>query len=157
MQIKLKKQKGFTLIEALIIVSISVLLTVTALPIYSNLQISSQLQGNTSQIIQIIRTAREKSTAGLNNTQHGVYFQADRYILYQGTSYSLRNASYDREVILDDVLRIIRNLTGSGEADDLNFSKGFGVPNKTGTITLTHEIQGNSLISINNLGMIEKQ
>ncbi len=157
MQAKLKNQKGFTLMEVLLIVSISILLAITTLPIYSNLQISSQLEGNTSQIIQIIRTARERSAAGFNNAQHGVYFQADRYTLYQGTSYTSRDTDYDREVILDDVLRIIRNLTGSGETDDLNFSKGLSVPNKIGTITLTHEIQGNSLISVNSFGMIEKQ
>ena len=144
-------------IEALIIVSISVLLVTAVLPIYSNLQVSSQLRENTSQIIQVIRTARERSMVGLDDIQHGVYFQADKYTLYQGTSYALRDTAYDREIILDDILRITRNLTGSGDADDLNFSKGFGIPNKTGSITLTHDVKGNRLIDINSLGMIEEQ
>ena len=156
MQTKLKSQKGFTLMEVLIIIFISGLLVITVLPIYNNLQISSQLRGNTSQIIQIIRTARERSSSGLNDAQHGVYFQADRYTLYQGTSYILRDTVYDREVVLGDVLKITRNLSGSGEIDDLNFSKGISIPNKTGTITLTHEIEGIHSISINNLGMIEE-
>ena len=156
MQTKLKSQKGFTLMEVLIIIFISGLLVITVLPIYNNLQISSQLRGNTSQIIQIIRTARERSSSGLNDAQHGVYFQADRYTLYQGTSYILRDTVYDREVVLGDVLKITRNLSGSGEIDDLNFSKGISIPNKTGTITLTHEIEGSHSISINNLGMIEE-
>jgi len=156
MQTKLKSQKGFTLMEVLIIVFISGLLVITVLPIYNNLQISSQLRGNTSQIIQVIRTARERSSSGLNDAQHGVYFQADRYTLYQGTSYILRDAAYDREMVLGDVLKITRNLSGSGEIDDLNFSKGFSIPNKTGTITLTHEIEGSHSVSINSLGMIEE-
>ena len=127
------------------------------LPIYSNLQISSQLRKNTSQIIQVVRTARKRSVAGLNDSQHGIYFQADRYVLYQGTSYSLRNAAYDEEVILDSVLRIVRNLSGSGEVDDINFSKAIGIPNKTGNITLIHGVKGSKSININNLGMIEEQ
>ena len=157
MQTKLKNQKGFTLVEALMVIAISVILVITVLPIYSNLQASNQLEGNASQIIQIIRTAKERSSAGLNDAQHGVYFQADRYTLYQGTSYTLRDVAYDKEVVLDDVLRMIRDLAGPGEIDDINFTKGVSLPNKTGTVTLTHDIQGNYSIVINNLGMVEEQ
>ena len=151
------RRQAFTLIELLIVIGIMLILAAVVAPIYGNLQVSGQLNENTSQIIQTLRIARERSIARLNNASHGVYFQADRYTLHQGTSYVLRESEYDREVILDDALGLSWSLTGTGEEDDINFSKGLGVPNKTGTITLTHDVSGTRQIIINSFGMVEEE
>ena len=155
--------KGFTLTEILIVIGISLILAVAAIPIYGNLQVQSQLNENTSQIIQVVRTARERSVAGYNNAQHGVYFEIntlgnDKYILYQGSTYASRSSAYDREIILDSALNLSVTdfvLTG-GKDVDVNFSKGLSVPDNRGTMTLTHDVSGSSQIVINTYGAVEE-
>lgn len=150
-------EKGFTLIELLIVVAIILILVAAAIPIYGNLQVKSQLNENSAQIVQALRTARGRSAARLNNAAHGVYFEinpdnVDKYILYQGSSYAGRNSSYDRETSLGSSLHISTTVTGN----EVNFSKGLGAPN-TGTIILTHDTAGARYISVNSIGMIQDE
>jgi len=151
---------GFTLVELLIVIGITLILAAAVAPIYGNLQVSSQLNENSSQIIQSLRLARERSVARTNNSQHGVYFEIDalgdkdKYVLYQGSTYDTRDSNYDREVILDEVLSL--SLPGEVSEYEINFSKGLGVPSATGIITLTHDISGTRQIIINSFGMVEE-
>jgi prepilin-type N-terminal cleavage/methylation domain-containing protein len=152
--------KGFTIIELLIVITITLILAAASVPIYGNLQVSAQLNENSAQIIQALRTAREYSVAGFNNVQHGVFFEInpdsdDRYILYQGSTYATRNSSYDRAVTLDSSLTLSTSLTGG--ANEVNFSKGLGTPIQIGTITLTHDASGSKVIVVNSFGMVEEQ
>ena len=128
-----------------------------ALPIYGNFQVSSQLNENTSLLVQTYRTARQRSIVRYNGAAHGVYLEInpaakDIIVLYQGSSYLTRESEYDREIILDTPLSLTNTLTGN----DVNFSQGLGVPSTIGTVTLAHEASGNRTIDINSLGRIEE-
>jgi len=154
----LNDKSGFTLVELFIVIGITLVLAAAAVPIYSNIQVSAQLNENTSQITQTLRTARERSVARFNNSSHGIYIETniggdDRFILYQGDSFIARDSTYDRAVTLDKALSLSTTLTGN----DIHFSKGLGVPNETGTITLTHDVEGSRSISVNRLGGIEEE
>jgi len=146
-------QKAFTLVELLIVMAISLIIIVVALPIYGNLQVSSQLNENSLQIIQTLRTARTMSIAGYNNEPHGVKFESSSYTLYQGASYDTRISTFDRVMQIGDALIITSDLAG----DEVNFSKGLGVPSNTGTITLTHDVSGDREIVVNSLGVVEEE
>lgn len=149
---KLEKDKrlGFTLVEFIVVVAVTLIITASVAPVYGNLQTTSQLNETVSQAAQFLRIGRQQSVDGFNNTAHGVKFQPDRYILYQGMSYAARNIAYDREVVLDDVLSITTDLTN----DEVNFSKGSGEPNNSGTITINHEIEGFKSITVNAYGAV---
>jgi prepilin-type N-terminal cleavage/methylation domain-containing protein len=160
-------KSGFTLVEMLVVVGIGVMMAVVAISLYGTLQVSSQLNENTAQIIQALRTARERSVAGLNNKPYGVNLiinpnGADSYIIYQGTSYILRTQTYDQTQVLDNALSLsVTGLTMTGATNvDINFSLYSGAPNNPtsgiGTITLTHSSQGSRSIKINSLGAIEQ-
>jgi prepilin-type N-terminal cleavage/methylation domain-containing protein len=159
-------KSGFTLVEMLIVVGIGVMMAVVAISLYGTLQISSQLNENTAQIIQALRTARERSIAGLNNKPYGVNLiinpnDADSYILYQGTSSTNRITTYDQTQVLDSALSLSTSgLSKNGNNVDINFSLYSGAPNNPtsgiGTITLTHSSQGSRSIKINSLGAIEQ-
>lgn len=154
---------GFTLVELMVVVGIAALLAGAAFPLYGNLQVSGQLNETSAQLVQTLRLARTRSVARVNDTAaqpapHGVYLEinagADRYILYQGASYALRATAHDRAVTLADGLSISTSLAGTGDANDINFSRGLGVPNKTGTITLTHTAGGSRTITLNTFGAV---
>lgn len=147
--------RGFTLIEFIVVIGITLLLVAAISPLYSTLQ-SSQLNESSAQIAQTLRMARERSVARVNNSSHGVFFEInaegdDRFILYQGVSYGARDTSYDRATTLDSSLSISTTISGN----DVNFSKGLGVPNNTGTVTLTHDVSGTRTTTINSFGMVE--
>ena len=155
---KLQAQVGFTLIELLITIGITVILFAAALPIFSNLQLSARLNESTIQLIQNIRFTRSLSVSRMNNSSHGIYFTinpagADSYTVFQGTSYAARNTVYDRITVLDSSL--ILSLSLASGAQEIVFSSAFGVPTKTGTITLTHTTSGTRTISVNAIGKAE--
>ncbi|OGH58926.1 MAG: hypothetical protein A2725_04230 [Candidatus Magasanikbacteria bacterium RIFCSPHIGHO2_01_FULL_33_34] len=157
-----KNNTGFTIIELLIVLGISIILATAAAPLYGSLQVSAQLNENSSLIIQSLRTARERSIAGYNNIQHGVFFDintgaVDSYTLYQGSSYVARQTAYDRFITLDEPLSFSSNgFIMIGEDVDINFSTGIGRPNNAGIIILSHQVSGNRSIEVNYAGKIEE-
>lgn len=153
----LKCSKGFTLIEILLVIGLGIMLIAAAIPIYSNLQVSSQLNESSAQCAQTIRLARTRSAARLHNSSHGVFFDinptgSDRYVLFEGSSYASRNQSYDRIIILDSAIALSASLRGSAE---IVFSPSFGLPSATGTIIMGHSASGDRTISINAAGAVD--
>lgn len=154
--------KGFTLTELLIVIGLTVILAAAASPIYTRLQVSAQLNESTSQIIQSLRTAREKSRSGVNNSNHGVYFDInvgnDRYTLYQGSSYAARDANFDRTTELDiTILLFASDFDLIGTDVDINFSRTTGAADNIGNFTIAHETSGNRIINVNSLGAVEEE
>lgn len=152
------RNSGFTLIELLTVIGITLVLVVAVVPIYGNLQVSSQLNDSMDQIVQTLRTARERSIARSNDSAHGVFFEInapgdDRFILYQGDSYAARDSNYDRALTLSSSIVLSTTLSGDG----VTFSKSFGAPNATGTVTLTHDAQGVRTVTITRIGSISGQ
>ncbi len=151
---------GFTLIELLITIGITVILLAAAIPIFSNLQLSARLNESTNQLIQNIRLTRSLSVSRTNSSSHGIYFNVnpvgvDSYTVFQGTSYAARNAAYDRITTLDDSLALSLSLASG--AQEIVFSAAFGVPNTTGTFTLTHTTTGTRTVSVNAIGKAEQE
>lgn len=150
-------KQGFTLIELLLVIGLSVVLIAAAVPLYTNLQVSSQLNEASAQLVQNARLIRTMSAARLNNTPHGIYFDisqtgADRYVMFEGPSYATRTQSYDRIIALDSVISLSSSLSGS--SNEIVFSPTFGIPSATGTIVILHAVSGSRTISINRVGTI---
>jgi len=154
---KFSSPRGFTLIEVLITLAITMILTVATVPIYGSLQTSTQVNENTSLLIQSLRTAQERSMSRVNNSSHGIKLFTHSYVLYQGSSYSLRTQVYDRTIDLEDAVSLSWNLSGVGQIDEINFSKSLGEPDMTGTINITHDIGNTKTIEINSFGKVEEQ
>lgn len=159
-QLRSDREKGFTFIELIIVVTILLLLAVAGAPLFGNLQVSSQLNENSTQIVQTARIARQRSVVWLNDSAHGIYFDIDgsgndEYVLYQGSSYGTRDASLDATTTLDSPLSLSTSLA-EGTTNDVNFSKGLGIPSATGTVTLTHDVSGTKTIIFSIFGKIEE-
>jgi len=153
--------RGFTMVELLIVIALSFVLVIASVPIYGQLQVRAQLQETSAQLVQALRSTRENSIARYGNSAHGVFFTInpsgiDSYTLYRGTSYATRDVSFDRVQTLDSVLTITDlSFVTTGGNVDINFSPGLGKPNNVGSLLLTHVSQGETTISVNNLGKIE--
>lgn len=145
--------KGFTLIEILVVISLTMLLAGVSSVVYGNIQVSTQLNETSSQIAQNLRLAKEQSASGKNNAAHGIKFDANQYTLFQGSSYLTREVSFDRVYVLGSGLSLATTLIGN----EIVFSKGVGDPNTNGTITLSHIVNGSRSITINNYGVILEQ
>lgn len=153
-----QNKTGFSVIELLIVISITLLLMAVAVPIYGNFQSSSYLNERTVEIIQTVRTARARSLARVNDKPHGVFFDIDpsgpdKFILYQGSAYSSRDINYDRTVTLEGSLALLTTLTGN----EINFSRGLGEPNivETKYVVLTNAVGQSTTITINTFGTVD--
>lgn len=154
------RQRGFTLVEVLLIVALLLVLFLGMSPVFVDLFGTAQLDDTTSQIAQTLRIARERSAARYNNAQHGVYFNVnpigdDSVVLFQGSSYAARNSIYDRVIPFDAGVAITTDFTG----DEVVFSRGAGRPNIAGTtrtVNVQHAVEGSGSITVNVLGRVDE-
>ncbi|MBU2542736.1 prepilin-type N-terminal cleavage/methylation domain-containing protein [Patescibacteria group bacterium] len=158
---KEKNSAGFTLVELLVVIGLGAILVGASAVIYSNWQVSAQLNESTAELTQNLRTARQRSVAGFNNSSHGIFLDIDpvgqdSYVLYQGSSYATRDGDYDRLIKFSQSMDItVADFILIGNDVDINFSQGLGQVINTGIITLTHSVEGSREVAVNELGVIE--
>jgi type II secretory pathway pseudopilin PulG len=142
-------ERGFTIVEILIMVTISSLIAVSSLPIYGNLQSSTNIRENAHLLIQNFRLVRERAESGFHDLGHGIKFRGDNYVLYQGPSFSSRDSDFDR------IINPKGNVTFMGSIDEVNFSKGLAEPDATGTIMIQYPGGKSIEVEINSLGIAD--
>jgi prepilin-type N-terminal cleavage/methylation domain-containing protein len=143
-------QKGFTLIEILLVSAITVILIAATLPVYDSffkqgkLDVASiELQGN-------LRNMQAQAKAGLNDLDQGAYFNSNSYIAYQGSSYVTRNTDYDFTYDIIDKVTIV------DAPMEVTFSKKTGLPDSAQTITIRNQINDEeTVINVSAIGLIE--
>ncbi len=153
----LRSRAGFTFIELLIVIGVSLIVYGMSLSVSVRTQPSIQVSESAAHIVQTIRIAKNASHARFHGAAHGVFFENnatnnDRYIAYQGATYATRDTAYDSITTLDAGLSLSSTFPSSG---DINFSKGLGVPSATGTVSLMHAVTGETkTITVNGIGAV---
>ena len=140
--------KGFTLIELLVVVGIAALLIKVAIPSF-DLLISQMGTADAATVYaQALRRGEALSVAGRNDSAWGVAIATSSVVLFKGTSYAARDATYD------DQYAASISFTVSG-VTEVDFAKFTGLPNTTGTTTIT-DILGTvtRTVNINAKGML---
>lgn len=156
LNISKSRQSGVSMIELLIVIGV-LLIIISGIRPLVGVNVSAQVNETSSQIISYIRMARERASARVNNSAHGVYFNInpngqDSMTLYQGSSYLLRDATYDLITNFDQGINIITTLSGT----EVNFARQIAVPSNTGTITVSHLSGGLSkILTLNSAGKID--
>lgn len=138
---------GFTMFEVLLVIAAVVIITAFTIPTGINFMNSQTLDETRVEIIAGLRRAQSQSVFQKNDSDFGVKFLSDSYVLFQGSSYSGRTQSED------EVFDLTPGIAVSG-VDEVVFSKLFGIPNNTGTTTIFF-VGENRYININNAGKIE--
>lgn len=127
--------KGINLIEVLIVVAIIGILIAVIIPQFGSFKILQSLQNSTIDVYSAINKARTDTIASVDSKQYGVHFETNQVIIFEGTSYSAGAGSNVINIISSPTS--ISGISLSGGGSDMYFSRIYGVPNKTGTITLS--------------------
>lgn len=143
-------QHGFSLIELVIVLSITPLLLLITLNLFNDYQANSQLNIAHQEMRQALTDARMKAVTGINGSRHGVYTDAvaGTFTVFEGTTYASRNQMNDIVYTWNPGF-----VTYAGLAE-IHFSKLRGTTSPA-TITLTNTANNQQTIQINEAGSLQ--
>jgi len=90
-------EKGISLIEVLVVVSILLFLAVFGILAILNFQKETSLNNDSTQLLSDLRLVRQKTLSSVENSQWGIYFDTNFYIIFQGSDYLSRDINFDEE------------------------------------------------------------
>ena len=137
---------GFTIIE--VVVVIAVLMLLAGLGLWTSLDFyrTYALNSEQSMAVSLLSMARARAMNNVNQSPHGLFITSTEYVLFQGSSYALRNVWYDEKTPIAYVV----SLSGIQE---VVFAPLTGEVITTGDIVLS-ERRKSVTITINNEGRI---
>jgi type II secretory pathway pseudopilin PulG len=139
---------GFTLVEMVLSVAIFTLILGMTLPMLRTFTVRNDLDVATNSVVQSMRRAQTLSYVADGDTSWGIHVTVGSILIYKGVSYAARDQTYD------EVTTMPTSITISG-LSDVTFTKATGMPQSTGTLTLTSALNENRNITINQKGMVD--
>jgi len=146
---------GFTIIEVVIAIAIVGVMASLSVAYFNSFLARNELQNESLKIVDSLRRARSQSMARQEDSQWGVHFESNKYVLFKGSVYSAVD-SYNEEITLPDVLTISA-ITFNGGGSEVVFSKITGETLNFGTTTIQNDLGESKNILINSYGTIESQ
>ncbi|MCA9364673.1 MAG: type II secretion system protein [Candidatus Moranbacteria bacterium] len=140
-------RRGFTLLEVLLVIAMIVAVSFVGAPLFQSFQVRNDLALSASAASSMLRRAQVLSYSGANDESWGVSFQSGSIVLFQGSSYATRDASFD------DVYDLSETIVPSG-VSEIVFDRLSGRPQSTGTIILTIPSGENVSLSVNGWGAV---
>ncbi len=128
-------QKGFTLIEMLVVIAVIGIIALVVMPSFSTMRQRAVLKSATSDVLSALDKARSQTLASVNSSEYGVHFQSDKVVIFKGTVYSAVDANNENILIASPAT--ISTITLSGGGSDVYFNRLTGAPNKTGTVVVS--------------------
>jgi len=144
-----EKVEGFTLIEILIVIAIMAVLAALTIPVGVNFFVSQQLDTVVDEVMQVLRRAQLKGMTQERDSDWGIRFNSDTYVLFKGSSFA------SRDPVFDEDFDLAGGITTSG-ISEVVFAKFSGVPNVIGTITISQGSKSKA-IDVNAVGKIDRE
>ena len=138
--------KGFTLIELVLSIACIGIVFTMSMPVLQNFITRNDRSVTTQRIASMLRQASNYSRSGKNDSQWGVRISSTSAVLFKGTSYAARDATYDETSTVPGGLAL-------GGLTEVTFTKLYGAPNTTGTVTVTSN-NHTETITLNAKGLI---
>lgn len=139
--------QGLTAIEVLTAIGIVAVIFSLGLILGIDFYRSYAMNSERDVLISSLMKARSRAANNINQSAHGVYLTADKIVIFQGSSYSGRNALYDQDIKLSE------SVSKSG-LNETVFQQLTAESSASGTIILSNS-QRTINISVNNEGKID--
>ena len=120
------QNKGFTLVEIIVAITILGLMAGISLTAFSGFLKRENLSSDASALAGALREARSRTLASVKGSQYGVKIDADRFTIFQGSSFSAETA--DAPFIFSNSVR------ASTTIPVIVFARVTGNSNASGTI-----------------------
>lgn len=144
----MSKQRGFTLVEMLLSVSIITLLVGLSVPVYATFVGRNDLDVARQGVVESLRRAQTYARAVEGDSTWGVSILSNRAVVFKGASYAARDTAFDENIIFGGGV--------SSTAGEVVFAKLSGTPNTVGGITLTQTSTNDTrTVNINAKGTVE--
>ncbi len=143
------KKKAFTLIEMLLVIAIIGLLGTITIPFYQRLQITTQRQTFSNQLISELRHAKLMAISANNDQSWGLNINQNQATLFMGNDFANRDQTFDESVVVPS------NVTVGGSINQVIFAKQSGLPNVSGIITVSDTNGQTQSIAINSQGTVD--
>lgn len=143
---------GFTLIELVVVIAISILLVVTTVSFFGSFRNSQVLQGETSQALSLINKAQVYTLNSVSDSEYGVRVNDDQVTLFKGLVFSSSSPTNETHVLHSAVK--ISSTTFSGGGTDIVFDRLTGDTSNDGsfTVSLKNDPTQKNVISISKTG-----
>lgn len=150
----LHNEKGFTLVELILVIAIIAILAGATVPVLGNFTQRTQIDSTAREVVSALRFAQQKSMANENDSEFGVYFDDanNEFIVFRGSSYGSFPAE-DRVFTYPDSITISQGFASS----EVNFEKLTGETADIGSITISNNVDGLFTVTTSSLGKIELQ
>ena len=145
---KTKNNRGFTLIEIMLVVALIVAIGGISVPVYQAFQVRNNLDMAAYTITQMLRRAQVLAQSGEGDATWGVHIASGSATLFKGASFA------GRDTTVDEISEISSDMVSSG-VSEIIFSKLLGEPQTTGNVVLTTSNNDTKTITINAKGTIE--
>jgi len=142
------KRNGFTLIELLLSIATIAVIAGFSVPLYLRAQTKNDLDVAAQSYAQALRRAQVLSVGVQDDSSWGVRAESGKIVIFKGISYSGRDVNYDEQTSIPG------NMSLSAPTE-IYFSKLFGTPNSTPSLTLTSVQNDVKTITINSKGLVD--
>ena len=142
------------MVEVLIVIAILAIIATAIIGPFASFRNAQAIKNTNESIIALLNQARVKTLSSENLLQYGVHLQADKAILFSGTSYDV-DASIS-EVVVSDSKISINDISLAGGGYDVVFERLTGATDNYGTlvVTLTNTSEGQKTITIAKTGVV---
>lgn len=146
--------KGISLIEVLIVISIISIIVAIAIPSFSSFKNNQILKNTTEDIISLLSEARNNTISSKNSMNYGVHFEEHRIVLFPGITYT--ESSSNKEIVFEDIITIPSQdgIALYGGGDDIIFNRITGDTSNYGTIKIQINNNLQKIINVNKIGVI---
>ena len=141
-------RQGFTLIEVLLSIAAIAVISGFSIPIYQSFQVKNDVDIAVTTLAQSLRRAQALSRASDGDTTWGLNITSGSIILFKGTSFSVRDSSFD------EVFSVPTSISPSG-LGEIVFTKLSGEPQTAGIIILNSTTGETASVTVNAKGMVE--
>lgn len=145
-----KAQRGFTAVEILLVVALLAIIAGISAPFLFSFQQRNDVEVGAQNVALSLNNAQVYARGMISDQTWSVHIANGAVTTFPGTDFATRNPSNDHTVTLASTITV------SG-TQDFSFARFTGLPNQTGTITLTTKNNSVRTISINAQGLVQIQ